>query len=129
MDILAALRSDYRTFPQQQSFDLYAPDVFFKDPLTQFRGITRYQQMIGFIGRWVKDVELQLHHIDQLDDTIHTRWTLNWTTPLPWQARIAIPGRSELVLNQANLISSHIDFWDCSPWNVVKQHFTSRQSV
>ena len=129
MDILAALRSDYQTFPHQQSFDLYAPDVWFKDPLTQFRGIRRYRQMIEFISRWFKDVDLQLHGIDQVDDTIHTRWTLHWTTPLPWQPRIAIPGRSELVLNQDNLIGSHIDFWDCSPWNVVQQHFTSRQSA
>lgn len=123
MDILTAIATDYQTFPQQQSYHLYDPDVYFKDPLTEFRGIDRYQKMIQFMAQWFKNIELQLHHIDQQGNVIHTRWTLQWTTPLIWKPRIRITGRSELTLNTDNLIESHIDYWDCSPWNVVQQHF------
>jgi hypothetical protein len=79
--------------------------------------------MIQFLGRWFQAIDLQLHDIAQVNQEITTRWTLNWTSPLPWKPRIAISGRSELTLNEAGLIISHIDYWDCSPWDVVKQHF------
>jgi hypothetical protein len=49
----------------------------------------------------------------------------SWTTPLPWRPRIAIPGWSELKLNADELIISHIDYWDCSRLDVLKQHFVS----
>jgi hypothetical protein len=90
--------------------------------MNQFRGIERYQKMIGFIRNWFKEIKLELHEISQQENTIKTRWTLNWTTPLPWQPRISIPGWSELKLNSAGLISSHIDYWDISRLDVLKQH-------
>jgi hypothetical protein len=72
---------------------------------------------------WFQDIKMELYSINQEDLTIHTSWSLHWTTPLPWQPRISIPGRSELGLNDSNLIISHIDYWHCSRWDVVKQHF------
>jgi hypothetical protein len=123
-DILTTLQGDYENFPHQQTFDVYAPDVYFKDPLTEFRGLERYQQMIQFLDRWFQAIDLQLHAMEQQGDGITTRWTLSWTSPLPWKPHISISGRSELTLNQKGLIASHIDYWDCSPWNVFKQHFS-----
>jgi hypothetical protein len=122
MDIIQILKEDYQRFPANQTYSIYAKDVFFKDPLNQFRGIKRYQQMIGFINRWFGEPQLDLHNISQSKDTIETRWTLSWTTPLPWKPRISIPGWSELKLNPEGLIVSHIDYWDCSPLDVLKQH-------
>ena len=97
-------------------------DVYFKDPLNEFRGVKRYQQMINFMSNWFGDVKMDLHDIKRLGQQIHTRWTLSWTTPLPWRPRIAIPGKSELTVNDQDLIISHIDFWDCSRVDVLKQH-------
>ena len=51
-----------------------------------------------------------------------TRWTMSWNSPLPWQPFISVSGRSELKV-QDNLIVAHYDYWDCSIWDVVKQHF------
>ncbi|MBR8829867.1 MAG: hypothetical protein N5P05_000593 [Chroococcopsis gigantea SAG 12.99] len=123
MTIIDILKSDYGRFPQNQTYDIYAPDVYFKDPLNEFRGIKRYQQMIGFMTHWFREINMELFSITQEDEIIHTRWCLHWTTPLPWQPRVSIPGRSELRLNGDNLIVSHVDYWDCSPWDVIKQHF------
>ncbi len=122
MDIIQILKEDYQRFPADQTYSIYAKDVFFKDPLNQFRGIHRYQQMIGFINHWFVNPQLHLHGISQSGDTIETRWTLSWTTPVPWKPRITIPGWSELKLNADGLISSHIDYWDCSRLDVLKQH-------
>jgi hypothetical protein len=123
MDILEILKDDYRRFPANQTYSIYAADVYFKDPLSEFRGIARYREMIGFISKWFRDVKMEVHDISHSGNRIDTEWTLYWTTPLPWKPRIAIPGRSELTLNREGKIASHIDYWHCSRWDVLQQHF------
>lgn len=122
-NILEQIRQDYQRFPADQSYDLYAEDVYFKDPLNQFSGVARYQKMIGFIERWFIQPQLTLHRIEQVEDQITTEWTLAWTAPLPWKPRVEIAGWSELGLNSAGKITSHVDYWHCSRLDVVKQLF------
>jgi hypothetical protein len=123
MTLIETIKADYERFPANQSYDIYAEDVYFKDPLTEFRGLQRYQSLIDFISTWFKDINLELHDIRQEKNTIYTEWTLNWTTPFPWQPRISIPGWSELKFNAEEKIISHIDYWHFSRWEVIKQHF------
>lgn len=129
MDIVEALKEDYQRFPENQTYSLYANDVYFKDPMNEFRGVEQYRKMIGFMNTWFKDVKMDLHDIRRNDDTIETRWTLHWTTPLPWQPRIAIPGTSDLKLNREGLIMCHIDYWDISRLDVLKQHFFPKSTA
>jgi hypothetical protein len=123
MDIIEILKQDYQNFPKEQNYAIYGENVYFQDPLTKFSGLQRYQQMIAFIERWFLNVQLDIHQIERQKDQIKTEWTLSWNTPLPWQPRIEISGRSELVLNRDDHIISHIDYWYCSPWHVLLQHF------
>jgi hypothetical protein len=122
MDIVEVLRQDYAKFPIDQNYDIYSNDVYFQDPLTRFRGLARYRQTIKFIQTWFKAPRLELAQIDRQGKLITTRWKLSWNTPLPWYPRIEITGRSEMLLNDWDLIISHIDYWDCSPFDVLKQH-------
>ncbi|MBN3959433.1 DUF2358 domain-containing protein [Nostoc sp. NMS8] len=127
MDIIEILKEDYQRFPVNQTYNIYASDVYFQDPLNKFRGVKRYKEMINFIQTWFLNPKMDVHNIQRLGDTIKTEWTLSWNTPLPWKPRISIPGWSELGLNSAGLIVSHIDYWNCSRLDVVKQHlFTSK---
>ncbi|MEH1922391.1 DUF2358 domain-containing protein [Nostoc sp.] len=127
MDIIEILKEDYQRFPVNQTYNIYAPDVYFQDPLNKFRGVKRYKEMINFIQTWFLNPKMDVHNIQRLGDTIKTEWTLSWNTPLPWKPRISIPGWSELGLNSDGLIVSHIDYWNCSRLDVVKQHlFTSK---
>ena len=121
MDIIEILKQDYQRFPADQTYSIYAEDVYFQDPMNRFRGIDRYRQMIGFIGTWFIDIQLDLRDIRRTGNTIETRWTLSWTAPVPWKPRMAIPGLSELKLNAQGLIDSHIDYWDCSRLDVLRQ--------
>jgi hypothetical protein len=123
MDIITILRADYAKFPIDQNYQIYADDVYFQDPLTRFRGLKRYQKTIEFIQTWFKDPQLELYRIDRIEQLITTRWSLSWNTPLLWSPRIEITGRSEMLLNDRDLIISHIDYWDRSPLDVLKQHF------
>jgi Uncharacterized conserved protein (DUF2358) len=122
VDILSRLRTDYQRFPKDQTYSLYAEDVYFKDPMTEFRGVARYQQMIGFIQTWFLDCHMEVHDLQQTGLSIRSDWTLTWHTPLPWKPAIAISGWSDLTLNAAGLITSHIDHWHCSKLDVLKQH-------
>lgn len=125
-DVIDRLQEDYQRFPQAQSYDLYAPQVYFKDPMNEFRGVERYRQMIGFIQRWFRRVDMTLHDIRQQGSTtIETRWTLHFSAPLPWQPKISIPGRSELEVSPDGLIISHIDYWDLPRWRVATQLFSA----
>ncbi|WP_448571989.1 DUF2358 domain-containing protein [Trichothermofontia sp.] len=123
MDIVDILKADYARFPQQQTYGIYAPDVYFQDPLNSFHGVDRYRRMIGFIERWFQQPCLELHDIQRAGQHITTHWTLSWTSPLPWRPRISIPGWSELTLNDQALIVAHIDHWHCSRLAVLRQHF------
>jgi len=123
MDIIDTLKADYARFPRDQTYGIYAADVFFQDPLNAFHGVDRYRRMISFIERWFQQPRLDLHDIQQSGQQITTRWTLTWTTPLPWRPRITIPGWSELTLNEQGLISRHVDYWSCSRLAVLQQHF------
>jgi hypothetical protein len=121
-NIIEILKDDYQRFPKNQTYSIYAADVYFQDPLNQFRGVKRYQQMINFIQTWFINPKMDLHDIQPLGDIIKSEWTLSWNTPVPWKPRISISGWSELSLNSEGLIASHIDYWHCSRLDVLKQH-------
>lgn len=123
MSVLDVLRADYGRFPQGQTFEIYAEDVYFKDPMNQFRGRDRYKLMIKFIETVFLNCRMEVHDMQQHGNLIRSDWTLIWNTPLPWKPQIAIPGWSELTIDDRNLIISHVDYWHCSRLDVLKQHF------
>ncbi len=129
MNIVEILKEDYQRFPENQTYSIYAEDVYFKDPMNEFNGVERYKLMIKFIETWFVQIKMDLHDIRMEGDTIKTEWTLNWNTPLPWRPRISIPGWSELGVNSDNLIVSHVDYWKCSRLDVVRQHFFPSKST
>jgi hypothetical protein len=123
MEVIQILTEDYQRFPVDQTYSIYAEDVYFQDPLNRFHGVERYKKMIAFINNWFISPKMDLHDIRRTGDTVTMKWTLSWNTPLPWKPRIAISGSSELKLNSEGLIASHIDYWNCSRLDVLKQHF------
>lgn len=127
MDLVSILKDDYQHFPANQTYSIYAEDIFFQDPMNKFRGINKYKAMIRLIDTLFINVKMDLHDISREGDTIKMRWTLSWNTPLPWKPRIAVPGWSEMKVNRDELINSHVDYWDCSRLDVLKQHFSPRK--
>lgn len=121
-DVCDRIRQDYARFPHDQSYDLYAENVFFQDPLNRFHGVERYREMIGFIARWFQDPRLELHALEpQSADSFQTHWTLSWVAPLPWKPAMVISGWTDYRLNDKGQIISHIDSWNCSRLDVLKQ--------
>ncbi len=122
LDLVAILRADYARFPRDQTYSIYDPQVYFRDPLNEFRGLDRYRAMIASLERWLQDIHLELHDIQQVGSHIRSEWTLRGSLSfLPWRPRLCIPGWTEMRLNPAGLIESHIDYWRCSRWQVLLQ--------
>ncbi|ARV60353.1 hypothetical protein BZZ01_18510 [Nostocales cyanobacterium HT-58-2] len=128
MNIIETLKQDYQRFPNNQTYSIYAQNVYFQDPVFKYRGLNLYKQMIKFIQTAFLNPKMDLHDINRTGDTIKTEWTLSWNTPVPWKPRISISGWSELRLNTQGLIVSHIDYWHCSRFDVLKQHLFSLKS-
>ena len=122
IDLVEIIKQDYQNFPNEQTYSIYAEDVYFEDPLNKFQGVARYQKMIGFLGRFFHNIDLELHNISQEKNIIKTEWTLKMTSPLPWKPRLVIPGWSELQINQNDLIIAHRDFWNIAPIKVLLQN-------
>jgi hypothetical protein len=125
MDIIEILKADYQRFPVNQTYSIYAPEVYFQDAVFKFRGLELYKWMIKFIQTFLLNLKMDLHNIEQQEDTIKSDWTLSWNSPLPWKPRISVSGWSELRLNSEGLIISHIDYWHSSRLNLLKQHLFS----
>ncbi|MCH4905313.1 DUF2358 domain-containing protein [Cylindrospermopsis raciborskii CHAB3438] len=124
-NIIETLKADYQRFPLEQTYSIYALDVYFQDPVFKFRGLELYKWMIKFIHIFFTNLRMDLHHIEQDKNMIKTVWTLSWNASLPWKPRISISGWTQLGLNNQGLISSHIDYWHCSRLDVLKQHLFS----
>ena len=122
MNLVQVITEDYQRFPKNQTYSIYAENIHFKDKLYDFYGLKKYQDMIGFISKWFQNLNLELHEIKQEDNQINTRWTMSWNSPLPWQPFISVSGTSTLKVEN-NLITAHYDYWDCTVFDVVKQHF------
>ena len=122
IDLVEIIKQDYQNFPNEQTYSIYAEDVYFEDPLNKFQGIKRYQKMIDFLGRFFQNIHLELHNISRGKNIIKTEWTLKMTSPLPWKPRLVIPGWSELTINQDHLITAHRDFWNIAPIKVLLQN-------
>ncbi|HIK37616.1 MAG: DUF2358 domain-containing protein [Geminocystis sp.] len=121
-NLIEILKEDYKRFPEGQTYSIYDENVHFKDPVYDFHGLEKYKEMISFLKRWFSNLKLEVHEIYQVNDQINTRWTMSWNSPLPWKPFISVSGRSELKIKN-NLIVAHYDYWDCSVFDVIKQHF------
>ncbi len=123
MDLIEIIKQDYARFPQAQTYSIYAQNVHFRDPVYDFYGIDRYKKMINFITTWFRQLKLELHSIEKTDRIIKTTWTMSWEAPLPWKPPVSVSGWTELKLDQEDKICAHYDYWNCTRWDLVRQHF------
>ena len=96
-NIIKTLKTDYERFPLDQTYSIYALDVYFQDPVFKFRGLELYKWMIKFIHIFFTNLQMDLHHIEQDQNMIKTEWTLSWNASLPWKPRISISAYPHLL--------------------------------
>ena len=115
-------------FETDLSYDIYSKDIYFKDPVNTFKGKFNYRIIfwtLRFHGKlFFSSLYFDLHEIEQTDaDEIVARWTVRGTLRVPWNANILFNGYSTYKLSPDGKIYEHIDTWDRSPGEILRQFF------
>lgn len=113
-------------FQQDLSYDIYTKDIYFRDPVNTFKGKLNYRIIfwtLRFHARlFFTTIAFDLHQVTHpAPDTILATWTVRGRLRLPWKADLYFNGTSTYKLNPAAQIYEHIDTWDRSPTEVLKQ--------
>ncbi|MBD2021871.1 DUF2358 domain-containing protein [Leptolyngbya sp. FACHB-36] len=124
---IAALKQDLPTlFERDISYDIYAREIFFQDPVNRFKGKFNYRIIfwtLRFHGRlFFTQLFFDLHDVRQASlDTIRADWTVRGTLRVPWKAKIFFNGYSTYRLNAEAQIYEHLDTWDRPPGEILRQ--------
>nr|WP_026098570.1 DUF2358 domain-containing protein [Oscillatoria sp. PCC 10802] len=113
-------------FERDISYDIYTNDIYFKDPVNTFKWKFNYRIIfwtLRFHGQlFFTELYFDLHDVNQTaEDTILANWTVRGVLRVPWKARVFFNGYSTYKLNPDGLIYEHIDTWDRSPGEILKQ--------
>lgn len=119
-------------FETDISYDIYTKDIYFRDPVSIFKGKFNYRIIfwtLRFHGKlFFTSLYFDLHDIKQTaSDTILANWTVRGNLRVPWQARLLFNGYSTYKLTPEGLIYEHIDTWDRHPKEILKQFFRRGQ--
>ncbi|WP_254564468.1 DUF2358 domain-containing protein [Oscillatoria sp. HE19RPO] len=124
---IATLKEDLPTlFEKDISYDIYRKDIFFKDPVNQFKWKFNYRIIfwtLRFHGQlFFTELYFDLHDVEQVSpDMILANWTVRGRLRLPWKADLFFNGYSNYKLDENGLIYEHIDTWDREPKAILKQ--------
>ena len=125
--ILATLRADLpNLFERDISYDIYTQDIFFKDPVNEFKGKFNYRIIfwtLRFHGRlFFTDLHFDLHNVRvETEQVIRADWTVRGTLRLPWRTQLYFDGYSLYKLTPEGKIYDHRDTWDRSPGEILRQ--------
>lgn len=113
-------------FQKDLSYDIYSSDIYFRDPVNTFKGKFNYRIIfwtLRFHGRlFFTDLAFDLHDIyPESETSIRADWTVRGTLRLPWNPELLFNGYSLYQFNAKGLIYEHIDTWDRSPGEILKQ--------
>lgn len=126
---IATLQHDLPTlFEKDISYDIYSQEIEFRDPVNRFKGKFNYRIIfwtLRFHGQlFFTQLYFDLHDVRAIaSDIIRADWTVRGTLRVPWNAKIFFNGYSIYKLNQAALICEHVDTWDRSPTEILRQFF------
>jgi hypothetical protein len=125
--IITILKQDLPTlFEKDISYEIYAEDIYFRDPVNTFKGKFNYRIIfwtLRFHARlFFTQIFFDLHEVHQsAEDTILAKWTVRGVLRVPWQANLIFNGDSTYKLNPDLLIFEHIDRWDRKPGEILRQ--------
>lgn len=125
--IMETLTDDLPTlFEKDITYGIYSKDIYFKDPVNKFKGKLNYRIIfwtLRFHGQlFFKTINFDLHEVIAEDkNTIKATWTVRGKLRLPWQTNLYFQGYSTYKLNNEGKIYEHIDVWDRSPQEILKQ--------
>ncbi|HHP7243120.1 MAG TPA: DUF2358 domain-containing protein [Elainellaceae cyanobacterium] len=132
--IIHTLKRELPTlFEKDLSYDIYTSNIFFKDPVNTFKYKFNYRIIfwtLRFHGQlFFTDLYFDVHDVHQAaKNVILADWTVRGTLRLPWDAAIYFNGQSTYKLTDDGLIYEHIDTWDRTPGEILRQFLPQKSS-
>ncbi|CAM6105128.1 unnamed protein product [Calypogeia fissa] len=103
---------------------IYEEDCEFADPFVSFKGLKRFKQNVGNLGSFMEESSLKLVDWQEYEDRIFAKWRFNCVLALPWRPILAASGSTEYFFsNDSGKIYKHIETWDISPMDGLRQLF------
>ena len=130
--VIQTLKTDLPTlFEQDISYDIYTSDIFFRDPVNEFKGKFNYRIIfwtLRFHARlFFREIYFDVRDIGQTaSDTILVNWTVRGRLRVPPKAIVFFNGYSTYTLNEGGFIYNHADTWDRTPTEILRQFFDWR---
>lgn len=125
--VMTTLKADLpHLFAQDISYDIYTSTIYFHDPVNTFKGKLNYRIIfwtLRFHARlFFTTIFFDLHQVTHPNpDTILATWTVRGTLRVPWRAQILFNGTSTYKLTSDAQIYEHVDTWDRSPGEILRQ--------
>lgn len=94
---------------------LVAPDVRFRDPFNDVRGVDRFIAVFARALEDMQDLTFATSRIAVCGDTAFLRWTMRGRPRTRWLGgELVIDGVSEVRFDSGARVVEHIDHWDAA---------------
>ena len=89
--------------------DLISNDIIFKDPFNKIKGINAFKKIFQHMFENVKEPKFLILDYSINKQRVFLKWKMTF---FAFKSLQTIEGMSELLLNDAGKVASHIDYWD-----------------
>ena len=89
--------------------DIISKDIIFIDPFNNIKGINAFKKNFYHMFENVKEPKFFILDYSMNKQRVFLKWKMTF---FAFKSLQTIEGMSELVLNDAGKVASHIDYWD-----------------
>ena len=100
--------------------DLVSNDIIFKDPFNDVKGVIAFKKIFYHMFENVKEPKFRIVDYSINNQRVFLKWKMTF---FAFKSLQTIEGMSELLLNDAGKVASHIDYWDSLSGLLIKIPF------
>jgi len=89
--------------------NLISKDIIFKDPFNNVKGVNAFKKIFYHMFENVKEPKFKIVDYSMNKQRVFLKWKMTF---MAFKSLQTIEGMTELLLNDAGKIASHIDYWD-----------------
>lgn len=96
---------------KQEFAAVFDPQVYFKDPFNEVRGLADLQQIFAHMFRSLHEPEFRIHQMAGADKTGYLEWRFYFKLKPKGETQ-QINGMSKILINEQDKVIVHMDYWD-----------------
>ena len=89
--------------------DLVSENIIFVDPFNDVKGVNAFKKIFYHMFENVKEPKFRIVDFSMGKKRVFLKWKMTF---IAFKSLQTIEGMSELLLNDAGKVTSHIDYWD-----------------